>query len=141
MKIRLGFVGNSSSSSFIVIGNSGVNVALPEEIIIGAEGETSFGWGPETITDLHSRINLAYHEAYWMDGQEEGDNVQRLVNLLKKFGASSISTKKAAKMADDWKLTVDHQSHGTFGMFDSDNDLERFILDKESVIELDNDNH
>ena len=51
MKIRPGFVSNSSSSSFVVIGNQ-EDVSSSEYnkiincgvMILGQEGETGFGW-------------------------------------------------------------------------------------------------
>ena len=72
MKVRAGFVSNSSSSSFIVIA-SGTHEPLgcPSEsalprlggiLELGRAGSAEFGWGPDTFNDSFSKINFAFNE-------------------------------------------------------------------------------
>lgn len=74
MKIRSGFVSNSSSSSFIVFANPteavryttieptyGTTLQLGHQI-----GNISFGWGPEKIHNTGSKINFAYLQVKYM---------------------------------------------------------------------------
>lgn len=50
MKIRTGFVSNSSSSSFIVIGSNVQDMYLKDETLeIGKYGEIDFGWARNNL--------------------------------------------------------------------------------------------
>lgn len=136
MKIRSGFVSNSSSSSFIVIGygdEESLN-SCSDVLKLGPLGETEFGWGPKTITDMHSRINFAKIQA-------EG-------NLKWEDMLESVIKKNAKCKSIEWDLGewyyIDHQSaaceDANIEMFDSEDDLRRFLFCEDSRIELDNDN-
>ena len=58
---RSGFVSNSSSSSFIVIGNEEhIIPEMDDYYIIGERGKYNFGWEFEKSTDFHSRVNWCF---------------------------------------------------------------------------------
>lgn len=65
MKIRMGFVSNSSSSSFLVIkSDSGWDALEPNSgktYIV--QGRHEFGWGPEVVQDIKKRIAFAALQA------------------------------------------------------------------------------
>lgn len=144
MKKRLGFVSNSSSSSFIVIGNSNKLDEISGELYrVGENGHTEFGWDIDDIRDIDSRINFCYLQILstgnkvWKEMLEqvikENSEVKTIDYLLK----------------DDWEGEccgyIDHQSGAGEGenteMFDNKEKLKQFIFDSASYIHTDNDNH
>lgn len=150
MKTRLGFVSNSSSSSFVVIGNS--SLVIPkfetEEYCFGQKGETEFGWGPDDIYDFYSRVNFAYlqcvkncHSKWCCDDEPEishQDWHDMLINVLKEnTGLKEITF--------DVEGYIDHQSSAAEDrnteIFDDKETLAQFLFDGDSYIHLDNDNH
>ena len=154
MKVRYGFVSNSSSASYIVIDTSKIYI-LPKyekSIVIDSNfGEIEFGWGPEYVKDLGSRITFSYlqaidvHKTEWVTMLEEVIKEHTGVeNIVWKI------TNDYAKIDDKaWnKLEygyVDHQSSANEGqnteMFDSKEILKDFIFGQKSMIVVDNDNH
>ena len=147
MKVRRGFVSNSSSSSFIVVDASrGYKFPNFNRTILvdGDFGETEFGWGPDTIRGGNSRIIFAYLQTLyapnrpeWLEMLErvirENTNAENIVwDVTLDYGAG-----------DNWGY-IDHQSSVVEGenteMFDSDKMMKDFLFGSRSKIVLDNDN-
>jgi len=151
MKIRNGFVSNSSSSSFIVIVRSQISeddfkvfsYDYDDKFVVnGSHGTTEFGWGPATITDAWSRLNFSYLQALYAKRE---DWIKMIEDLLeKRCGISKIEWRITLDYNSKCNSYIDHQSCATEGantmMFDSDRDLEAFIFGRDSYIVLDNDN-
>lgn len=150
MKTRLGFVSNSSSSSFVVIANNIANNidGFPKEIVLGEDGVTEFGWEFTTHNDFYSKLNFAVLQTTYSprNGKKWYDMIQ---SVLRSEGIEIIGN----KMSDEYSLTanpdfiysyIDHQSNAGDGanteIFDDEDTLRRFIFSKDSYIEQGNDN-
>lgn len=141
MKARQGFVSNSSSSSFVVIGETGndshevKSLIMKGEVTLGNQGRDDFGWGPETIQDVFSRINFAKIQA---------ENNTEWLKMLERVIKDEIGCDTIVWEMSDYPY-IDHQSNASEGenteIFDSDDSLRRFLFCSDSLIELDHDNH
>ena len=156
MKKRTTFVSNSSSSSFVVIAHDGVSDTIaalrkkfcgkPFNVPKSLGGEYQFGWGPETITDIGSRLNFAVIQAHFPFDKKRVDMLEEV--LFTELGVSSIEVSLVdfndTKNTGDFMAYIDHQSAASEGanleMFDSITNLMSFIFSASSRIELDNDN-
>jgi hypothetical protein len=142
MKKREGFVSNSSSSSFVVMGN-GSNM-LEEDFFKKFEfdeinvpdtfgGETEFGWQMEEYHDFGDKLNIAVLGARYSSNEDE--RLKEIEDLLKKkFNVS--------KVVFDLNLdngNIDHQSFEESR--DVFNDLESWLFDKDSYWQNGNDNY
>lgn len=150
MKIRTGFVSNSSSSSFLVINGSSYET-LDGPLSFGNEGETRFGWGPDVIHGMYSRINFAYLQA--TDTYLPVEKRKKYVSMLEKVVHKHSG--KEEKIV--WNLSrypakegeiegyIDHQSTISEGknkeIFENEQILKDFLFGYNSKIVLDNDNH
>lgn len=149
MKTRDGFVSNSSSSSFIVVGDGERLDSLENRLEHGVlnvghgqPGETEFGWGPDTIRGIDSRLNLAFILArdYLRDGEQQ-DALMKIDRAIQRRHPEYLYT------VQDWEdefSYADHQSADQmvwelFG--DDEGRLFNFLFCHDSYIELDNDNH
>jgi hypothetical protein len=157
MKTRQGFVSNSSSSSFIIIGGAvdDGTISLIKDylddkenlVVNGDKGEGEFGWGPDKITDFWSRLNFAWIQADMV--KKEHPEWPKMLNQVLK---DTLGVKKIYwNITTDWQVKnkrhvyIDHQSCSYEGMntemFDSKDALYHFLFSDGSYIQLDNDNH
>ena len=169
MKTRIDFVSNSSSSSFIVITDSGgfsaprsdwaEYVSLPD----AERGQTEFGWQTEKYRDFWSKLNwcaIAVSDKREMEQDETPDErlkaevekpwfraatmEKRLTDACEKLGYR-VEVREIGD-ADSWEYGyVDHQSAiyeepVNARMFETDKTLWDFLTNDGSYIDNSNDN-
>jgi len=146
MKIRSGFVANSSSSSFIVIGNVIHSYNLEnEKYSIGQFGKTEFGWEDETTGSVDGKINFAAMQAMYVKNEVW---MEMLTNVIKEqFGCSTVENLISFEYpVPDGKVEgyIDHQSSSCEGenteIFESEEKLKLFLFSPDSFIQGGNDN-
>ena len=142
MKIRTGFVSNSSSSSFVVVGDSKTYDKLDAQIEYGVlntggeYGNDEFGWQEETYNDIGSRLNLCMLLARNHTNDPDAYNDRILAAVKQIYPEVEYLIFESDGYAD-------HQSaDDMFGeIFASDESLFNFIFCTDSYITTDNDNH
>jgi hypothetical protein len=158
MKTRIGFVSNSSSCSFIVIGKSTKYDRFPSDNIRGSNldlsdnGEYDFGWGPEKLNDICSRLAFAMLQCSYISKKKRpsSDDENELNGWETDWG--KMLTRVIGETSNlnlIWKLSsysyIDHASSAEEGanteMFNSEESLKQFIYSPGSYIQLDNDNY
>jgi hypothetical protein len=136
MKIRSGFVSNSSSSSFVVIGRSGKfdkAFTIDGDNIILVDDDYFFGWDFTTYNTVEDRIAWA-----WLQAQYTGR--PELLEMIKQ-AVFEVTGKQLSCNADvDKESYIDHQSVEEGKIFSSMDDLKSFIFDKDSYVKTGNDN-
>ncbi len=156
MKIRSGFVSNSSSSSFIII--SGCcdqtelefhkNIVKANEgklVVDGTRGTCEFGWENDCYTDFYSKLNFAYLQ-YLYVRDEHPEWLGMLEDVLgDELGVMDIDwVLQTDKYNEPGYAYIDHQSasieDSNTEMFDSVNNLRAFLFSKDSYIQGGNDN-
>ena len=144
MKVRNGFVSNSSSSSFVVINTSTaaeyhdevntVDTSQPLKVPETFGGETEFGWQIEKYYDIGSKINFAYLQAQFLGDYH--------IDMVKEVLIEELNVPDVEFNVDGY---IDHQSSVLEGsnreIFESELMLKEFIFIKGSYIQNDNDNH
>ena len=148
MKIRNGFVSNSSSSSFIVIADGDIHPKKynrSQLVIDKSFGKTEFGWGPEVIHNMEAKIIFSYLQARYMNKDGWIKMLERVVR--RHLGVKKITWRIDIAYGNDGEehAYIDHQSSGlenayNVKMFDSEEKLKQFLFNNDSSINLDNDN-
>jgi len=153
MKIRNGFVSNSSSSSFIVIDGNQVNQEKIDKVdlILKSSGDVvkfpleygqhEFGWEFKKYNSWDDKLNFAFLQA--MTGE-------KYLELFKEYVNELFGIKITYKLNEYGKINydegyIDHQSMGyekpvNLEMFDSLEKFKKFIFNDESYVEMGNDN-
>jgi hypothetical protein len=157
MKIRSGFVSNSSSSSFIVISNNG----QPEKpkyfsnvlTVNSSLGKTQFGWEDEINSYWGTKIIFCYlqtiyaRESYSKYQDKADEWLLMLENVIKYWtGCESINWFLTTEYSNDntnWAY-IDHASNSgensNIEMFENEFILGNFIFNPKSYIHTQNDN-
>lgn len=141
------FETNSSSCHSISIGKSDVyDSVIPNEDGVIELLPMQFGWEQERYNDAH--VKMSYLWIYikdWCGKDEESfmETFQRVV--CRHTGASNV-TMAPDEDAYEWNRYgyIDHQSvesRDYHYLFEDDETLKRFIFDRDSWLETDNDNH
>jgi hypothetical protein len=153
MKIRLGFVSNSSSSSFVIIDSSGQYCKIKPTNVstntysIGKTGETEFGWGPDRIVDVDSKINWAAMQAQYA---RDAAWFKMIEEVILQSGIKAVDCRIALDYEEvngyneSWGY-IDHQSttleNGSLAeIFESPEKLKDFLLGVGSYVQIGNDN-
>lgn len=166
MKIRNGFVSNSSSSSFIVINNNYSNdgknqakkilsssmernygmIFIPDKY-----GHSEFGWDIDDFHDFYSKLNFCFLQTRYTNEQTKQQWQDMIMEIFSEdfdidanhFDLSLID--KGEGYNENTGGYIDHASCSGEGMntemFESKEQLRRFLYSDQSYIHTDNDNY
>lgn len=150
MKIRKGFVSNSSSSSFIVLeGDISENCKHLGELYYSRyDGEQNFGWQEIEYFSIYDKLNWAFLIKYSLREYDDRDNIN--IYELIKFIENSLSPYGIYFVANEDELIelfkegyIDHQSCNDENaeMWESESKMAQWLLSNQSYIVNGNDNN
>jgi hypothetical protein len=158
MKIRTGFVSNSSSSSFLVISENPktrISISWPQKTIHIDDkfGTTEFGWEDRRYYDFGSKLIFCYLQALYVDNQKWIKMIEKVLTDGKNSDMTeiqwdiTIDRVKYKNREENSNLCygyIDHQSNSTEGsnieVFRSEEKLRDFLFNEQSHIQGGNDN-
>jgi len=151
VKVRNGFVSNSSSSSFVVSGPGKMilkNALVGTTYVIGAKGKREFGWEEDKTSDFDSKVNWAALQAmYATDDYLLEMRMYMLENVIKEHtGAVHVDiVLQKDKYDEPGYGCIDHQSTSReneyfLEIFESEQELKEFLFCPKNYVQGGNDN-
>lgn len=157
MKVRIGFVSNSSSSSFVVVSDGILDQETEDAFIESIRkkhvkfvpfqngAECKFGWEEKEYNDVDTKLNWAFLQAYYAKKQMANEKPLALLRLLFKCHRIDIDECALDKAVDSDLAYIDHQSccyesERHLDIFKSSVKLRSFLFDSRSRLVTGNDN-
>lgn len=164
MKIRLDYVTNSSSSSFIALNKEEYSTNKLKEqfesIVIGKEGNREFSRFLSESRDFFSKLNFLSLSLLYLDDIKNKEdswyrnfllnknpdffsvNYKEILNqLIKKELNKKLDWKLIKKMKEDCDSYIDHQSlfEGIPDILKDEDSMKRFLFNDKSIVVFDGD--
>lgn len=157
MKVRTGFVSNSSSSSFVVVSDGTLDQKTEDAFMESTRkkhgkfvpfqnsAECEFGWEEKEYNDVDTKLNWAFLQAYYAKKQMANEKPLALLRRLFKSHRIDIDECALNKAVDSELAYIDHQSRcyekgRHLDIFKSSVKLRSFLFDSCSRLVTGNDN-